>query len=108
MKKYEGLFILNLTGREDSVKDVIDRLTSELTAAGCQVETVQKMDRRPFARVSNKKVAAGHYVNFIFQAEPSVVPGLRNRFLLDEEVYRMLVTIAPEVEDTAKLAPTQP
>jgi small subunit ribosomal protein S6 len=108
MKKYEGLFILNLTGREDSLKDVIDRLTSEMTAAGCQVETVQKMDRRAFARVSSKKVAAGHYVNFIFQAEPSVVPGLRNRFLLDEEVYRMLVTIAPAVDETAKLASTEP
>jgi small subunit ribosomal protein S6 len=108
MKKYEGLFILNLTGREDSLKDVIDRLTAELTAAGCQVETVQKMDRRAFARVSSKKVAAGHYVNFIFQAEPSVLPALRTRFVLDEEVYRLMLTIAPAVEETPALAPTQP
>lgn len=108
MRKYEGLFILNLAGREDSLKDVIDRLTAELTAAGCQVETVQKMDRRAFARVSSKKVAAGHYVNFIFQAEPAVVPTLRNRFLLDEDVYRMLVTVAPAIEETVKIAATQP
>jgi small subunit ribosomal protein S6 len=104
MKKYEALFILNLTGREDSLKDVIDRLTAEMTAAGCQVETVQKMDRRAFARVSSKKVAAGHYVNFIFQAEPSVLPGLRHRFTLDEEVYRMMLTIAPAVDESPKLA----
>jgi small subunit ribosomal protein S6 len=108
MKKYEGLFILNLAGREDSIKDVIDRLTADITAAGCQVETVQKMDRRAFARVSSKKVAAGHYVNFIFQAEPSVLPTLRNRFVLDEEVYRVLITIAPEVDETVKLATSQP
>jgi small subunit ribosomal protein S6 len=108
MKKYEGLFILNLTGREDSLKDVIDRLTAEMTAAGCEVETVQKMDRRAFARVSSKKVAAGHYVNFIFQAEPSVLPGLRNRFKLDEEVYRLMLTIAPVVEESAKLATAEP
>lgn len=102
MKKYEGLFILNLAGQEENLKDVIDRLTSELTSAGCQVETVQKMDRRSFARISNKKVTAGHYVNFIFQAEPNVVPTLRNRFLLDDEVYRFLVTMAPSVEETAQ------
>jgi small subunit ribosomal protein S6 len=106
MKKYEGLFILNLAGREESLKDVIDRLTSELTTAGCQVETVQKMDRRSFARVSDKKITAGHYVNFIFRAEPNVVPTLRNRFLLDEDVYRLLVTVASSVEEPAQATTT--
>ena len=95
MKKYEGLFILNLAGREDSLKDVIDRVTTELTNAGCQVENVQKMDRRTFARAASKKVTGGYYVNFIFNAETAVVPQLRNRFLLDQDVYRLLVTTAP-------------
>jgi ribosomal protein S6 len=94
MKKYEGLFILNLAGREDSLKDVIDRVTAELTSAGCQVENVQKMDRRTFARAASKKVTGGYYVNFIFNAETTVVPQLRNRFLLDQDVYRLLVTTA--------------
>jgi ribosomal protein S6 len=95
MKKYEGLFILNLAGREDSLKDVIDRITAELTNGGCKVETVQKMDRRTFARAASKKVTGGYYVNVIFSAESSVVPQLRNRFQLDQDVYRLLVTTAP-------------
>jgi ribosomal protein S6 len=95
MKKYEGLFILNLAGREDSLKDVIDRVTAELTGAGCKVETVQKMDRRTFARAASKKVTGGYYVNVIFSAENAVVPQLRSRFQLDQDVYRLLVTLAP-------------
>lgn len=102
MKKYEGLFILNLAGREESLKDVIDRVTAELTNAGCKVETVQKMDRRTFARVASRKVTGGHYVNFIFSADKSVVPQLRNRFQLDQDVYRMLVTVAPAAPAAAR------
>jgi ribosomal protein S6 len=105
MKKYEGLFILNLAGREDSLKDVIDRVTAELTGAGCKVETVQKMDRRTFARAANKKVTGGYYVNFIFDAETSVVSHLRNRFSLDQDVYRVLVTKAPAVVPPSVPAP---
>ena len=106
MKKYEGLFILNLAGREESLKDVIDRVTAELTNAGCKVETVQKMDRRTFARAASKKVTGGYYVNFIFSADNSVVPQLRNRFLLDQDIYRVLITIAPAVTPTAAVAAT--
>jgi ribosomal protein S6 len=104
MKKYEGLFILNLAGREDSLKDVIDRVTAELTSAGCKVETVQKMDRRTFARAASKKVTGGYYVNFIFSAESTVVPQLLSRFLLDQDVYRLLITLAPAVSATAPAA----
>jgi ribosomal protein S6 len=106
MKKYEGLFILNLAGREESLKDVIDRVTAELTSAGCTVETVQKMDRRTFARTANKKVTGGYYVNFIFSAENSVVPLIRNRFVLDQDVYRVLITNAPAVTPSAPVAAT--
>jgi ribosomal protein S6 len=104
MKTYEGLFILNLAGKEDGLKDVIDRITAGLTAAGAKVDTVQKMDRRSFSRVASKKVSGGHYVNFIFRAEPSVLPGLRSRFTLDTEVFRILFTIAPAVPAVAKAA----
>jgi small subunit ribosomal protein S6 len=104
MKNYEGLFILNLAGREENLKDVIDRLTAELTTAGVKVETVQKMDRRSFARAANKKISAGHYVNFIFSAEPVVLTRLRNRFTLDPDVFRVLFTEAPQALGSAKAA----
>lgn len=101
MKKYEGLFILNTTGKEEGIKEAIDKISSEISAAGGKVETVQKMEKRPFSRVANKKYLAGFYVNFIFTAPANAIAALRHRFAVNEEVFRVLFTEAP----TAKPAP---
>ena len=96
MKKYEGLFILNLAGREDGIKDALDKISTEITSAGGKVETVQKMDKKSFARVADKKHNAGFYANIIFSGTPPVVAALKNRFSLNEEVFRVLFTQMPE------------
>lgn len=101
MKRYEGLFILNTAAREESVKETIDRITAELTAHGAKVETVQKMDRRPFARVADKKHPSGFYVNFILRAPASAIAALRSRFALQEDVFRVMFTVAPEPKPPA-------
>ena len=96
MKRYEGLFIMNTAGREEGVKDALDKISSEITAAGGKVETVQKMDRKSFARVADKKYSAGFYANIIFSGTPALVAQLRTKFALNEEVFRVLFTQAPE------------
>ena len=102
MKKYEGLFILNTAGKEENVKEIIDRISNEISTAGGKVETVQKMDKRPFSRVADKKVSSGFYVNIIFEADPKSVAGLKTRFALNEEVFRVMFTEAPAPKlDTA-------
>jgi ribosomal protein S6 len=95
VKRYEGLFILNTAGRDEGVKDAIDKISAEITNVGGKVETVQKMDRRSFARVSNKSIPAGFYVNVIFESQPQVIAQLRTLFTLREEVYRVIFTDAP-------------
>jgi ribosomal protein S6 len=95
VKKYEGLFILNTAGKEESLKEMIDRISAEIGTAGGNVETVQKMDKRPFSRVADKKFTSGFYVNVIFQMEPSALPQLQHRFDMDEDVFRVMFTIAP-------------
>ena len=97
MKKYEGLFILNLAGKEDGLKDVIDRISADITAAGGKVEAVQKMDKKPFARVADRRVHAGHYVNVIFEVKSSALAALQSKFGLAEDVFRVLFTDAPAV-----------
>lgn len=101
MKRYEGLFVLNTAAKEEGVKEAIDRVTNEVVAAGGKVETVQKMDRRNFMRVADKKYSAGYYVNIIFNAEPAVLAQLRNRFVMSEEVFRVLFTLAPAPKPAA-------
>ena len=102
MKKYEGLFILDTAGKEEAIKDVIDKITSEIIAAGGKVETVQKMEKRNFARVANRKHTSGFYVNFIFEIEPGAVSQLHQRFALNADVFRALFTNAPEPKPNAK------
>ncbi len=94
MKRYEGLFILNTAGKEEGVKDVIDHISADITAAGGKVETVQKMDKRPFARTANRKHQSGFYVNVIFQSDPAALPGLRGKFRLSEDIFRVVFTEA--------------
>jgi ribosomal protein S6 len=98
MKRYEGLFILNTAGREEGVKDALDKISTEIVTAGGKVETVQKMDRKPFARIADKRHSAGFYANVIFTGTPSVVATLKNKFTLNEEVFRVLFTHIPEIK----------
>ena len=96
MKRYEGLFILNNTNaKEEGVKESIDKISAEIVAAGGKVETVQKMDKKSFARVADKKFNAGFFVNVIFESAPSALTTLSNRFTLSEDVFRVLFTNAP-------------
>jgi ribosomal protein S6 len=95
MKRYEGLFILNNTGKEEAIKDIIDAVTADITAAGAKVETVQKMDKRPFSRVADKKYTSGFYVNFIFEAAPGTLAQLRSKFAMNNDVFRVLFSEAP-------------
>src|SRR5438270_7001538 len=96
MKKYEGLFILETAGKEESIKDAIDKISAEISAAGGKVETVQKMDKKAFARVADKRHPSGFYVNIIFEADSKAVAHLRHKLALNDEVFRVLFTAAPE------------
>ena len=95
MKRYEGLFILDTAGKEEGIKDAIDKISAEITSAGGKVETVQKMDKKNFARVANKKHSAGFYVNVIFESEPAAVDQLKHRLATNPDVFRVLVSNAP-------------
>lgn len=96
MKKYEGLFILNTAGKEENIKELIDKVTEEITQSGGKVETVQKMDKRQFSRVADKKYTAGFYVNVIFESEPGNIAPLRAKLGMNEDVFRVMFSVAPE------------
>jgi len=95
MKRYEGLFILNTAAKEEGIKDSIDKISAEITSAGGKVETVQKMDKKHFLRVADKKYTSGFYVNVIFQCPETAALQLRGRLAMNEDVFRSLLTVAP-------------
>ena len=85
--RYEALLVLNTQGKEDTVKDIVDRLEGEFQKEGAQVEQVQKMDKRQFSYQAGE-LDSGHFVNFIFHADSQLITKLRSKFKLDPEVYR--------------------
>ena len=95
MKKYEGLFILNIAGQEEGIKEISDKITAEIASAGGKVETVQKMDKRPFARVADRKSNSGFFVNVIFESQPLSLAPLKSRLTMSDDVFRVLFTEAP-------------
>ena len=96
MKRYEGLFILNTAGKEEGVKEALDKISTEIVAAGGKVETVQKMDRKAFARVADKRHSAGFYANVIFSGTPAIITQLQSKLSLDPEIFRVLFSLSPE------------
>jgi len=85
--RYEALLVLNTQGREDNVKEIVDRLESEFQKEGAEIEQVQKMEKRPFSYIAGP-LDSGFYVNFVFHADPQLITKLRSKFELDPEVYR--------------------
>jgi small subunit ribosomal protein S6 len=85
-KRYECLLAVDTRGQEDSVKEMTERLELEFTKEGAMVEQVQKMDKRSFA-YSPRHLDSAYYVNFIFEADSSLITKLRNKFKLDSTVF---------------------
>ena len=97
-RRYEALLVLNAQGKEDAVREIIDRLESEFQKEGVQIEQVQKMDKRQFSYVAGP-LDTGYYVNFIFNADPELIARLRAKFKLDPEVYRQTYQRLPEKKE---------
>src|SRR5438105_13832716 len=102
MNRYEALLVLNTQGKDDTLKEVVDRLESEFEKEGAKIEQVQKMDKRQFSYVAGE-LDSGQYVNFVFDADPQLITKLRAKFKLDPEVYRQhFQRLKPKKEKTQK------
>jgi ribosomal protein S6 len=102
VKRYEGLFILNTAGREEKLKETIDKISSEITSAGGKIETVQKMEKKAFSRVADRKNSSGFYVNVLFESDPAAISQLRQKFSINEDVFRVAITLAPPPKPEVK------
>ena len=94
MKPYEGLFILDTQDSAESVDTIIDALGGLIGKSGGKVLNEQKMDRRSFARVANKKNSGGFYLNLVFEMEPSGLKEFSAVLRKRPEVFRVQITLA--------------
>jgi len=104
LKKYEGLIILSQPVDEQTLEDKLDKIRAEITKQGGAVEHTTRMGRQTFARRLKKK-DAGFYVLITFTLDPAKIATLHERYKLNEDVFRVQITLAPPpARDSAKEA----
>ncbi len=85
MKRYEALLALDTRGKEDTAKETIERLEKVIAAEGAVIEQVQRLEKRELAYES-KHTKNAYYVNFVFEADPTVIDKLQKKLKLDGDV----------------------
>jgi ribosomal protein S6 len=107
LKKYECLLILDAAGKEETEKEILDRVQKEIQQAGGKIETVQKMGPKPLARTVRGR-SAGNYVNVIFLSPPAAIRELDAKFHLDTDLFRWQVTDMPPEPKERKVRTKKP
>ena len=85
-RKYEGLIVLNTKGQDASVEELVSAVGKELEAEGAKLEEVEQMGRKDFV-YNARKLEAGYYVNYSFEAEPDVISKATERLKLNKTVF---------------------
>ena len=109
MNKYEGLFILEASAKDDALQKTINKIEEAIKGTGGKVLEVEKLDQRPFARPRGNQ-QGGYYVNLSFDAPSTAVRELDARFHLESDVIRWQFTTrasARKDDKKRKRKPTQ-
>ena len=96
MKKYEGLFILNLSGKEDGAKDALDKISNEITTPAARSRRCRKWIARRLPASRTSATAPASMPTSFSPARPTIVAQLQKKFSLNEEIFRVLFTLLPE------------
>jgi ribosomal protein S6 len=102
-KRYEALLALSTRGKEESVKEIIERLEKAFEAEGATVEQVQRFEKREPA-YELKHLTSAYFVNFIFEADSQIIEKLRAKLKLDEDVALHNYLRLPQKKKTAEAA----
>ena len=100
---YESMFIVDVTGGEDTLKSTIAKFVGLIENNAERVIEVNEWGKRRLAYPINDK-PEGYYTVVTFKAEPAFPAELDRLFNIDESVMRSLV-IRLEHEAVAKAAP---
>jgi len=102
-KRYEALLALSTRGKEESVKEIIERLEKVFANEGATIEQIQRFEKRELA-FPLKHLTSAYFVNFIFDAEPQLIDKLRAKLKLDEDVALQNYLRLPPKQEAAEAA----
>ncbi len=86
MRKYEGIYVLNLQGNEEGVDELVSAITTELENEGAKLQQVDRIGRKEFAYMNHAKQKHGFYVQCQFEAEPDTIDKVRTKLALKDDI----------------------
>jgi small subunit ribosomal protein S6 len=99
-KRYEALLALNTRGKDESAKEIIERLEKDFSTDGITVEQTQRLERREFA-YPHQHLKSGYFVNFIIETDPVSLEKLRAKLKLDDDVMLQNYLVLPAAKAAA-------
>jgi small subunit ribosomal protein S6 len=99
-KRYEALLALNTRGKDESAKEIIERLEKEFAADGITVEQTQRLERREFS-YPHEHLKSAYFVNFIIETDPVSLEKLRAKLKLDGDVTLQNYLVLPAAKAVA-------
>jgi len=93
-RKYEGVYILKLQGQDETIDEMVGKITKELESNGAVLEQIDRIGRKEFVNTNHAKQKHGYYVQYRFEAEPTAIHEVESHLRLNEQVmlqhYRRL------------------
>ena len=97
---YEAMFIFPESVKEDQLDGAVNRARGEIEKLGGRIESTTRLGKRAFAR-RMKKQQGGHYVVIGFRLAGDQIVALQERYRLTEEVFRVQIHRAAEMDAEA-------
>lgn len=66
--------------------DLVSAVAKQMEAEGAKLDEIQQLGRKTFA-YNARHLEAGHYVNYVFEAEPAQVEKIEGRLKGDATVH---------------------
>ena len=85
-RNYQSVIVLDITGHEGEVDRLVQEVGREIEGEGATLDEIKQIGPKDFAYAA-RKLNSGHYVNYIFKAEPSVIDKVRTRLKLNNAVH---------------------
>lgn len=95
LRRYEALIALSTKGKDEAIKEAIERVENTFRAEGAEIEQTVRLERRELAYEHNH-LRSAYFVNITFQAPPGLADKLRSRLKLDPEVALQSYLLLPE------------
>lgn len=91
-KSYRATFILDTRHNDESVDEIVTRLTQAIGTFDGEVSKVDNMGVKPFERPTVRGFDSAPYVQIDFNSGPEGPASLKEKLRLDKTINRVVIT----------------